>query len=154
MASNTQFDPQRVADFEKSKMTLDAKGALYQAAPGVVSNLDFRVADDSCLLGGTLIVKGSTFGDFVDLKIVDVDGIYQVPGAPDGVHFPPGTVLNTFMTSWYLQDDPQTKFKFDSPFPAKVYAGLYLRGVYHSTAPALSMPIGVAINYQLHRILV
>lgn len=141
MASNTTFKPAKVSDFEASKLNFNGQGLIGTAIAGQSTPLDFQITDDCLLTGAILLSKNSVFGDHINLQIVDVDGLLA----------PAGTVLNQFVTSWYLADDIQKQLDMQVAYPAKIYAGLYIRVVYISTG---NNDVDLAINYTLHKVLI
>jgi len=141
MPSGTTFNPSNIGQFEKSKLNFNALGVSGTLTAHTTSNLDLLMSDDCLITGAWLVVNGGNYGDYACLQVVDVSGAFS--GTPN-------TVLNQFMTNWYLP--PSTDTQFDLVYPAKIYAGLTIRVVYTSTG--LITPPFVAVNYKLHKVLV
>jgi hypothetical protein len=139
MPTGTAFNPNSISEFEKSKLNYAAKGVKAVVPLGTVYDLDMKVTDDVLITGAWVITVGSEFGDLASFQIVDVDGVYA----------PAGTVLNTFITDWNLVGD--VNINMDMQYPAKVYAGLYLRLKYTSVGAA---DVKLAANWKLHKVLV
>ena len=139
MPTGTTFNPNSISEFEKSKLNYAAKGVKSTVPSGTTYDLDMRVADDALITGAWVVTLGSEFGDLASFQIVDVDGIYT----------PAGTVLNTFITDWNLVGD--VNIDMDIQYPAKIFAGLYLRLKYTSVGPT---DIKLAANWKLHKVLV
>lgn len=142
MPSNTTYKPVRVDDFESSKLNYDAYGMSTTVSLGQSGHLDLTLSDDCLLTGAWFITNGGTFGDVVNFQVVDTSGAFT--GTP-------GTVLNQFVTNWYVP--PSVDAQFEIAYPAKVYAGLTLRLVYTSVGFGI-VGVFVAVNYSLHKVLV
>jgi hypothetical protein len=141
MPSNTTYDPTNVGDFERTKLNYAAVGISGTASAGTTTNIDHALTDDSLLTGAQVLTDNAAFGDSITFQVVDVNGVV----------FPAGTVLGQFVTNWKLRSDSQEQISLQVPYPAKVYAGLYLRLIYTSTGAS---NVAVAINYSLHKVLV
>lgn len=141
MPSNTTYNPGNINDFIKSTLNYSAVGISSLVSFSSVTNIDHRLADDVLLTGAQVLTNCATFGDTINFQVVDVDGIFA----------PAGTVLNQFVTNWQLKSDSQEQINLNINYPAKIYAGLYLRLVYTSIG---STDITVAINYSLHKVLI
>lgn len=141
MPSGTQYNPINVDDFEKTKLNYDAVGVGGTATAGTTTNIDYAVTDDMLLTGAQVLTNTSVFGDSVSFQLVDVAGLF----------YPPGSVLNQFVTNWQTRSDSQEQINLQVNYPAKVNAGLYLRLVYVSTGTS---SVAVAVNYSLHKILI
>lgn len=136
MPSNTAFDPQNISLFEKSKLNKDAQGVSVTVTAGATVNLDLILADDCVIAGGTcFLAKGSAQGDTVDFQV-----IHPVYG-----------MINQFVTSWFMDPDSTLQPVPTSNYPAKLFTGLTLRVVYHSTG---SSDVWIAVNYNKEKVLV
>ena len=140
MPSNTTYKPLCISDFEASKLNFNAQGVSVTATAGVVTNLDYTLLDDCLITGCWLLISGATIGDKIAFQVVDGSGAFS--GTP-------GTVLNQFVSNWYLSTCVDTQFDMD--YPAKIYTGLTLRLVFTSTG---STNVSIAANYKLHKVLV
>lgn len=136
--SGSKYNPINLSDIDGSKIDRNFIAGAATIPAGTTANLDILVTDDMLHEGTQLIIKDSTFGDYVEGKVVDVTGIYA----------PAGTVLKTPMVKWYVTDGI---IDGKSPYPKKILAGLYLRMVYHSVA-LLGDP-KIAVNLYMHKIL-
>jgi hypothetical protein len=136
MPSNTGYDPANIKEFEKSKLNKDAKGIQVIIPAGTNRNIDLLLTDDVLMAGGTIfLAKGAVAGDKVDFQIV-----HPVYG-----------VVNQFITDWYLNPDSTSQEIPNANYPAKLFAGLTMRVVYHSVG---STDVWVAINYNKEKVLV
>lgn len=142
MPSNTKYNPLHVSEFEKSKLTFNAQGVNTTVILGTAKSLDYTLTDDCLLTGVELIIDGATYGDTVNLQVVDSTGAFT--GTP-------GTVLNQFVTNWNVSSTSDAQF--DMAYPAKIYAGLTLRLNYTSTGAGITF-VYLAVNWKLHKVLV
>lgn len=143
---NSTYDPTNVSDFEKTKIQANNMGSLGTIPAGTTASLDLDLTDDNLLTGLQILAKGSNFGDSLKLEVVDKAGTL-----PNGMAFPPNTVLKVFGNNIYLGDDNQMKLDEKSDYPAKVFAGLTFRVIYTSTG---STDVQLIANYHLHLVLV
>lgn len=135
MPSNTIYDPKNVNEFEKQKLNKDATSVSATVPAGTTVNIDYEFAHDSLVMTSVLLVDGAERGDSVHLQVVH-------PVA--GVVFQP-------ITNWLI--DP-TVVKQHTPianFPAKLFTGLKLRLVYHSTG---ATDVWVGFNLDKDKVLV
>lgn len=142
MPTNTNFDPRHVGDFDKLKMNFNAQGVKNTISLNTTTNIDLDFTDDHVVTGFWVLGSGVNLGDYIDIQVVDKNNMFGL-GA--------GAVIKQFGTNLYM---PATfDMNVDVAYPAKIYAGLTLRVVYHST-----LLIGVApyfaINWKVHKILV
>lgn len=143
MPANTVFSPTNVNQFQSDNVHFCGIGILGTAAHGAVTNIDLKLSDDMLIIGGMLNTKSASWGDYVNLKVVDVDNV---------LGYGAGAMLNQFASNWYCCDDSngQHQILLQVPYPAKIFAGLYLRVEYHSTG---AVDVGVNMNYLLHKVL-
>jgi hypothetical protein len=64
--------------------------------------------------------------------------------------FGTNVVLKKFITTWYVSAG-NSMLSLDVPYPAKIYAGLFIRLNYISVSAADSR---LSINYLLHKVLI
>lgn len=143
MPANTTYRPARVLDFEYSKLNYNAQGVKANPTLNETTNIDLYFSDDHLITGFWVVGADVSFGDKIDLQVVDIDNIFGL-GA--------GTVVNQFATNIYL---PSGNFdqQFDVAYPAKIFAGLSLRVVYHSSVSTGNTP-SFAVNYKIHKVLI
>ena len=127
--------------FASDNVLFSGKGVLGTATAGISSNIDLVMTDDCFLTGGILRTNISVFGDYADMQVVDKDNVLGY-----GVN----VVLNQFVTKWYMRSDSQEQFVTSLPYPSKIFSGLYLRLVYHSTG---GINVSAVMNYELHKAL-
>lgn len=140
MATNTTYNPPNVNSFVKSALNFNAQGILATVIAGSVQNIDYQVSGDQLITGAYVLVQNGSFGDHVSFQVVDTQGLYA----------PPGTMLNQFVSNWYIQSDSELQADFEINYPAKILSGLTLRLIYTSVG---SNNPSVAINYLLHEVL-
>lgn len=137
----TTYTPKNINDFVSSALNFYGVGLTATPTIQTTTNIDYVVPFDILITGAVLMVKNVTFGDNITFQVVDVNGILA----------PANTVLNQFVTNWYLVEDSEKQFEFQVNYPAKIYEGLILRVIYTSTGET---PPELAVNYILHKILV
>lgn len=135
------YKPLKVSDFEASKLNFLGIGVTASCTSNGVTTLDYILIDDCLITGGTILVSNGTFGDKIELQIVDVNNTLGY-----GANF----ILNKFVSGWYIQSGPSI-VPISVPYPAKVYAGLAIRVIYTSIGSSTN---SLAVNYNLHKVLV
>ena len=140
MPLGTTYTPTRASDFESSKLSFNAQGVFVLATAGDITNLDYTPTDDCLVTGCWLIVNDAAYGDTASFQVVDTSGAFT--GTP-------GTVLNQFITNWYMA--PKVDTQIDMIYPAKIFGGMTLRLVYKSVGTVSPF---VATNYKLHKVLI
>lgn len=103
-----------------------------------VTSLDFQIPAERWINGVQLIVSNHVLGDKVDFKIVDVSGLYS----------PAGTVLDDFATNWFMDPGTSNQGICRTEFPARLYAGLWMRLAYTSVGTVND--VTVLMNAMLH----
>lgn len=136
MASNTTYNPEKVSDFEKSKLNFAGKSVTGVVNENEIINADYTLSDDMLMTGGVLIVKEAKITDKVSLQIVH----------------PLYGVVNEFVTDYRLAEDQQVQFKLDLPYPAKILAGLTIRCKYQASEQNGQRTFSV--NLLLHKVLI
>lgn len=116
MPINTNYDPQNINDFEKTKLNKAAVGITGIAIAGTTTNIDYTFTDDSLISKGRILIDGAVKGDRVDIQIV---------------HPVYGVVL-TAIKDWYIDWTCVKQETPESNYPAKAFAGLKIRLAYHS----------------------
>lgn len=138
---STTYSPKNINDFVGAALNFNGVGILSNPEIQTTTNIDYTIPIDVLMTGAVLLVKNAAFGDHITFQVVDVDGIIA----------PANTVLNQFVTNWYLVEDVQKQFEFQVNYPAKIYQGLTLRLKYTSVGEVTPE---LAINYILHKVLV
>lgn len=142
MANNTTYNPDNINAFVKSALHYDAIGVTGAAVAGTSTNIDYILTNDMLITGAQVLSNISTFGDSLTFQLVDVNNV---------LGYGANLVLNQFVTNWQLRSDSQEQIHLNCNYPAKIISGLCLRLIYTSVGSANVM---VAINYELHKILI
>lgn len=138
----TIFAPSRFSELSSFELNFRGTGISGTATANTTTNIDYQLTEDRIITGGFLILQNHQFGDYVSFQVVDKDNI---------LGYGAGTVLNEFMTNWYVASDTQIQKGTEASYPAKVFQGLYLRIIYHSTA--LLGNVNVRANFNMHKVL-
>jgi hypothetical protein len=138
---NSTYDPNKLADFEKTKLNLNGKGVYGESIVTditipVETHIDLLLTDDVLFTGGVLLVKGGHFEDKMSMQIVH----------------PTYGVVNEFVTDFRIAEDTQKQFEMKNEYPAKLPAGLTLR-IKYVPAPIVGVR-DIAGNFILHKVLV
>jgi hypothetical protein len=148
----TTYAPTNVEQYSSLALNLNGKCVRMTAAgkadagdPDVITSTDYLITQDYIMHGGIFRAEGHAIGDGFSIRVVDVDGIFPVPGG-GGALFPAGTVLLTPYDDWA----PHDYIHVETPYPAKLYAGLYLRLSYRNTQ---TTSVRVALNVPFNKVL-
>lgn len=136
MPSDTTYNPEKVSDFEKSKLNFAGKSISATVNENETVNADYTLADDMLMNGGVLIVKEAKITDKVSLQIV-----HPIYG-----------VVNEFVTDYRLAEDQQVQFNLELPYPAKLATGLTIRCKYVASEEKATRIF--ALNILLHKVLI
>ena len=131
------------------------KGFMGTCTAGTSTNIDHKVEEERYINGMDIVLYDHAFGDNATLQVVDKDYIFAgtlypaepAPSVPWSAVMPDGIVLDTFGETWYVAADKQEQNSIEVPYPARIYAGLYLRIVYTSTG---STDVKIACNTYMH----
>lgn len=126
-------------DMTADKVKFRGKGFAFTATAGANTVGDFLVTENRLLDGTQILLKNHVFGDSVTFQVIDVDNILGL-GA--------NTVLDQFADSWYVCEDRQDQGRVRMPYSAELYAGLYIRVIYHSVG---TTDVNVKINLFKHK---
>lgn len=121
MPTNTIFAPRKLSELSADMLNFRGTGIHGSAASGSSTNIDYQLTEDRLVMGAYAILSGHAFGDYMTVQVVDVDNINGL-GA--------GTVLNEFVSNWYVDPTVGTQRGMEAEYPAKILAGLYLRCIY------------------------
>ena len=145
---NSKFAPINYDILNIKDCMVNNQGVQQTISNGITGNIDLKLTDDHLLTGVQVIVDKSVFGDTLNLQVCDKDLMLQgVYGAAITTMYPNYPILRQFATNWVVNSDCQIKISKEKLYPAKIYAGLYLRCSYTSTG---TVPVNVAVNYDLH----
>lgn len=139
--NNSKYSPGSKSEYGAKDLNLDVKGAKYEVTANSTQDLDFLISDD-CIMDGMIIdVIDHALGDKVTFQVIDKDNI---------LGYGANVVLKQFGTDVYMAPGIVRQVNAESVYPAKVFAGLYLRIKY--TSVGTSNPT-VLVRYNLHKIL-
>lgn len=141
MPSGTKYAPININEYGAKDLNAALRGDLFQAVAGENTTRDLLITDDSLVDGAIVHVINSALGDKLKCQVIDKDNIFGY-GA--------NTVLGQYVTDWYINPAKTEQLDFTCPYPAKIYAGLYLRVVYISVG---TNNVDVIVNYKLHKVL-
>lgn len=138
----SKYAPIRQSEYSSKDLNLNFIGNQFTIPKGTTYNCDYKILDDLLVDGGRIIATNVVAGDSVTCQVIDKDNI---------LGYGAGFVLNQFVTTWYLVPGQNLQWDFTVNYPAKVYAGLWIRVIYNSVGTETDP--WVAINYKLHKVL-
>jgi hypothetical protein len=100
-------------------------------------DIDYKITQERYINGGKLMVNNIGPDDKITFQVVDKDNV---------LGYGAGVVLDEFIKDFYLPQNESLHVQLD--YPAKIYAGLYLRLKYTNTNLADS--ITIKCNLYLH----
>ena len=100
------------------------RGASFigEVAGNSTGDIDYKITAERFINGGRLIINNLGVEDKMTFQVVDKDNV---------MGFGAGVVLDEFIKDYYIPDNATLEIKLD--YPARIYAGLYLRLKYTST---------------------
>jgi predicted ThiF/HesA family dinucleotide-utilizing enzyme len=122
------YAPQTWNELMAAMVAPNVIGITGSIPAGTTVSIDTKITDDSLFRGIKLIATNTVFGDTVNVKIVDVDGVYA----------PAGTILSSPVLNFNISTDQQLQADYESVAPFKILGGLYIRITYVSSGGLLS----------------
>ena len=124
-------------------------GLIGQATAGQSTNIELQIAAERYINGVRLILDGHTVDDTLHFEIVDKDGIGVALGWYTQQQFDAmgEYVADRFGQDWNIDHTIATQPDVIVPYPAKIYAGLYVRIIYNSAGQS---NVKVKANLYLH----
>lgn len=114
------------------------EGINGTATKNTTTSLDYKIStEDKYLSGGELITENHVWGDWIEVQVVDVDGVY----------YDAGTVLKQYIKKRYLCPSDCCTY-VESWYAGLIKKDLYMRIKYHSVGTVND--VKVAVNYYLH----
>lgn len=148
---NSTYAPKRFEDLNADGCMLNEQGVQDTVTAGQTTFIDLTLTDDHLLTGLQISANGTSFGDTINLQVVDKGSMLQnLYGSAITTMYPNYPVLRQFGTNIALCSDQQFKIEKEKMYPAKVIGGLTLRVIYHSIG---STNVNVAVNYELHKVM-
>ena len=126
-----------------------------------VTDIDFQILEERYINGVRLIISNHVDDDRLDFIVVDKNYLYAgilYPAQYDdgngnlldwSVVAPNGVELDEFGTDWYVDDLIKTQPDIIAPYPARIFAGLYIRIRYHAVGN--ENDVYVKLNTYLHK---
>jgi hypothetical protein len=150
---NSTYAPKRFDDLNADCCMVNNMGVSITVTAGSTGTLDLLLSDDHLITGLELMAMNSNFGDLVTLQVVDTNNMLlnAYGSAYVTANYPQYPVLRQFATNCVVNSDTQVKLIKEKTYPAKVNAGLTIRCLYTSKG---SSDVNLAINYELHKLLV
>lgn len=135
--------PKNRKDYSSADLNVNLIGTKFESSLSGTTVHDIKINDDMIIDGAVIIVIGSALGDKITCQVVDKDNVMGY-----GVN----VILGQYVTDWYLNPSATFQLNYESEYPAKIYAGLYLRTVYSAIGTG-SIAANIIVNYKLHKIL-
>lgn len=129
----------RVADLDADKAKYKLQGFKGTATVNSTTTIDWKFPEERWVSGGILLAQGTHWGDKVALQIIDKDNV---------LGYGANTVLDEYVTDFYLVTDTEFQVQLESPYVALVPANVYLRLLYTNTS--LLDAVEVAFNLVTH----
>jgi len=134
------------------------KGYSGLATAGTTTTIDWEITEERWTNGIHIFLKDQVFEDTFNIKVVDTTYtyagvLYDATYDPEGANLawsvaqPNGVELQPFITDWNVCDDMQSQKPLKSDYPARIFAGLFLRCEYTSTGPS---DVKIGMNGLLH----
>jgi hypothetical protein len=139
---NSKYNPASFQEYSAKDLNVNLTGHKFVAAANTPTSCDFVVTDDYLIDGAEINVINSNIGDTITAQVIDKDNV---------MGYGANLVLRQFVTDWYVNPSTTQQIEYTSRYPAKIFAGLYLRIIYKSTHE--STPADVIVNYNLHKVL-
>ena len=109
--------------FAKDNTNLSPRSCLFTAAANSITS-EYKLIDTAlCFRGGLLFASGSTIGDSIQVKIVDVDNI---------LGYGAGTILATYLKEWLIFPNVVNEL-VDISISSSIMQGLYFKFEYTNT---------------------
>lgn len=137
------------------------KGFSGIALKNTTTSLDFNIPEERYINGVRLLLNNHKLGDTITFSVVDKSytyagvlypatpteaGIPDVEGLSWATVSPTGVILDTFGEGLFMDPLICTQPDMTVPYPAKLYAGLYMRIVYYSTGTVDDVEIKCNMN--------
>lgn len=139
---NSKYAPASFQEYSAKDLNTNLRGCHFNCAPNQTTINDYVITDDCLLDGANLHTINANLGDKITAQVIDKDNIFG---------YGHNVVLGQYVTDWFINPMRTEQLDYTSRYPAKIFAGLYLRIIYTSTSN--SVPVDVIVNYKLHKIL-
>jgi hypothetical protein len=103
-------------------------GFNFDAAASSTTTFDFHSPEERAIDGSEIWLGTRVFGCTADFEVIDKDGVMS----------PAGSILGKFAYGWNIHPDTENSKR--PGYPAKIYAGLYIRiKLYNPSASAVKV---------------
>jgi hypothetical protein len=130
----------RASELSPDNSIFSLVGFSGEASPNNTSNIDFLFNQERWITGGTLLVKGGSWGDSLSIQVVDRDNI---------LGYGPNLVLLQFISDFKVNPEAILQEKIEVSYVSLIAAGLVLRVKYNNTST--TEVVDVACNLFLHQ---
>jgi hypothetical protein len=122
-----------------------------------ITDIDFHIDEERYINGVRLMLTNHSDDDNIDFIVVDKNFTYAgilypaeyQPGVPWSVATPNGVELDEFGSNWFVDSSLCTQPDVLVPYPARIFADLYIRVRYK--AVGASNDVTVRANIYLHK---
>lgn len=139
--NGSKFAPISITQYGAKDLNASLQGTKFTAILGTETIHDYLVSDDYLIDGAIIIAISATIGDKVTCQVIDKDNV---------MGYGANVVLGQYVTNWYMNPNESIQMDFKSDYPAKIFAGLYLRIKYTSVG---ATNVEVITNFKLHKVL-
>jgi hypothetical protein len=129
----------KTSDLDADKAKYKVQGFSGTASANTTTNIDWVLPQERWVSGGVLIAQGTHWGDKLCLQVIDIDNV---------LGYGANTVLDEYVTDFYLVTDSEFQVQLESPYLALIPAGVYIRIKYTNTS--LVDAVEVAFNVVTH----
>lgn len=129
----------KVSDLDADKAKFKLQGFKGSCAVNTTTSIDFKLPEDRWVAGGIIIAQGTHWGDKLCLQVIDIDNV---------LGYGANTVLDEYVTDFYLVSDSEFQLQLECPYVALVPANLYIRVKYTNTS--LIDAVELACNLMTH----
>jgi hypothetical protein len=116
------------------------RGASFSgiAIAEATTDIDYLLTAERWINGGILLLQNHNFNDSYVFQVVDKDNV---------LGYGAGVVLDEFIKDYFVDSDNQAQQQLMLDYPARIYAGLYLRLKYTSVG---TTNVNIKCNLFLH----
>lgn len=135
----TALNVRKVSELDADKAKFKLQGFKGTMSVNATTNLDWKFPEDRWVSGAILLAQGTHWGDKICLQIIDID---------NALGYGANTVLDEYVTDFYLVTDTEFQVQIESSYVALIPANVYLRVKYTNTS--VLDPVEVALNLISH----
>lgn len=135
----TSVQVRSLTDLNSDKVLYRGKGISFTATAATTTSYDFKFSEDRILTSGYAILDNQANGDYITIQVIDIDNV---------LGYGANTILDEYLTEWYMIYDQAYQPPPPHSYPALIQAGIYLRVKYTATG-VLDIP--VKMNFTTHK---